>query len=72
MTVSDAPNCSVTYDHHHDDRNSFIIQATESSKMGERTEERKWNNTFLNAHLIDATTEKSIQIYVRLGFFLSN
>jgi hypothetical protein len=26
---SDAPNCSVTYDHHYDDRNSFIIQATE-------------------------------------------
>jgi len=24
---SDAPNCSVTYDHHYDDRNSFIIQA---------------------------------------------
>jgi hypothetical protein len=26
--VSDAPNCSVTYDHHYDDRNRFIIQAT--------------------------------------------
>ncbi len=26
---SDAPNCSVTYDRHYDDRNSFIIQATE-------------------------------------------
>ena len=25
--VSDAPNCSVTYDRHNDDRNSFIIQA---------------------------------------------
>ncbi len=25
---SDAPNCSVTYDRHNDDRNSFIIQAT--------------------------------------------
>jgi len=25
---SDAPNCSVTYDRHYDDRNSFIIQAT--------------------------------------------
>jgi hypothetical protein len=24
---SDAPNCSVTYDRHYDDRNSFIIQA---------------------------------------------
>jgi hypothetical protein len=28
MIVSDAPNCSVTYDSHYDDRNSFIIQAT--------------------------------------------
>ncbi len=28
--VSDAPNCGVTYDHHYDDRNSFIIQATGS------------------------------------------
>ncbi len=26
---SDALNCSVTYDRHYDDRNSFIIQATE-------------------------------------------
>jgi hypothetical protein len=26
--ISDAPNCGVTYDCHHDDRNSFIIQAT--------------------------------------------
>ncbi len=26
---SDAPNCSVTYDRHYDDRNSFIIQATD-------------------------------------------
>jgi hypothetical protein len=25
---SDAPNCSVTYDRHYDDHNSFIIQAT--------------------------------------------
>jgi hypothetical protein len=25
---SDVPNCSVTYDRHYDDRNSFIIQAT--------------------------------------------
>ncbi len=28
MVVSDAPNCGVTYDHHYDNRNSFIIQAT--------------------------------------------
>ncbi len=28
MTVSDAPNCIVTYDRHNDDRDSFIIQAT--------------------------------------------
>jgi hypothetical protein len=27
-TVSDDSNCSVTYDHHYDDHNSFIIQAT--------------------------------------------
>ncbi len=26
--ISDAPNCGVTYDHHYDDHNSFIIQAT--------------------------------------------
>jgi hypothetical protein len=32
-TVSDAPNCSVTYDRHYDDRNSFIIQATWWYKM---------------------------------------
>ncbi len=25
----DAPNCGVTYDRHYDNRNSFIIQATE-------------------------------------------
>jgi hypothetical protein len=31
MTVSDAPNCSVTYNHHYDDHNSFIIQATGDS-----------------------------------------
>ncbi len=30
-TVSDAPNCSITYDRHYDDRNSFIIQATDCS-----------------------------------------
>jgi hypothetical protein len=28
VTVSDAPNCSITYDRHYDVRNSFIIQAT--------------------------------------------
>jgi hypothetical protein len=28
MTSSDAPNCSVTYNHHYDDSNSFIIQVT--------------------------------------------
>jgi len=28
MIVSDAPSCSVTYNCHYDDRNSFIIQAT--------------------------------------------
>ncbi len=28
MTVSDAPNCSIPYDCHYDDHNSFIIQAT--------------------------------------------
>jgi hypothetical protein len=27
--VSDAPNCGVTYNCHYDDRNSFIIQATD-------------------------------------------
>jgi hypothetical protein len=27
--VSDAPNCGITYDRHYDDRNSFIIQATD-------------------------------------------
>ncbi len=27
MTISDAPNCSDTYDRHYDNRNSFIIQA---------------------------------------------
>ena len=32
MTVSDAPNCSVTYDRHYDDHNSFIIQATAFTK----------------------------------------
>jgi len=26
--ISDAPNCGITCDHHYDDRNSFIIQAT--------------------------------------------
>ncbi len=28
MIVGDAPNCGLTYNHHYDDRNSFIIQAT--------------------------------------------
>jgi len=28
MIVSDPPNCGVTYNHHYDDRNRFIIQAT--------------------------------------------
>jgi hypothetical protein len=32
-TASDAPNCSVTYDCHYDDRNSFIIQATGQSEI---------------------------------------
>ncbi len=32
MIVSDAPNCGITYDHHYDDRNSFIIQATDQSR----------------------------------------
>jgi hypothetical protein len=27
--VSDTPNCGIKYDHHYDDCNSFIIQATE-------------------------------------------
>jgi len=31
-TVSDAPNCSVTYNCHYD-RNSFIIQATELTRV---------------------------------------
>jgi hypothetical protein len=29
MIVSDTPNCGITYNRHYDDRNSFIIQATE-------------------------------------------
>ncbi len=29
--ISDAPNCGVTYDCLYDDRNSFIIQATDAS-----------------------------------------
>jgi hypothetical protein len=33
MIVSEAPNCGITYDCHYDDRNSFIIQATELSKV---------------------------------------
>ena len=37
--VSVAPNCGVTYNRHYDDRNSFIIQATESST---RASFRKW------------------------------
>ncbi len=41
MTVSDAPNCSVTYDHHYDDCNSFIIQATESSKNWRKDRRKK-------------------------------
>jgi hypothetical protein len=39
MTVSDAPSCGITYDHHSDysggviyDCNIFIIQATEQNK----------------------------------------
>jgi hypothetical protein len=28
MIISDAPNCGVTYDHHYDNYNSLIIQAT--------------------------------------------
>jgi hypothetical protein len=28
MIVSDAQNCGITYDHHYNDPNSFIIQAT--------------------------------------------
>jgi len=28
MIVSGAPNCGITYDHHYDNRNSFIIQGT--------------------------------------------
>ncbi len=27
--VSDAQNCGVTNDHHYDDRNNFIVQATD-------------------------------------------
>jgi len=32
MIVSDTPNCGITYDHHYDDCNSFIVQATEKSE----------------------------------------
>jgi hypothetical protein len=28
MIVSDASNCGITYDHHYDNHNSFLIQAT--------------------------------------------
>jgi hypothetical protein len=34
MTVSDDLNCSVTYNRHNDDRNSFIIQASGSVACG--------------------------------------
>jgi CTP:phosphocholine cytidylyltransferase-like protein len=34
MTVSDAPNCGITYNHHYDNRNSFIIRATEVVELG--------------------------------------
>jgi len=34
MIVSDAPNCGITYDHHYDNRNSFIIQATDMPALG--------------------------------------
>jgi hypothetical protein len=33
MTISDAPNCSITYDCDYDDHNGFIIQATDSNTL---------------------------------------
>jgi hypothetical protein len=33
MIISDAPNCGINYDHHYDDRNSFIIQAIARSDI---------------------------------------
>ncbi len=31
MIISGAPNCGITYDCHYDNRNSFIMQATDGS-----------------------------------------
>jgi hypothetical protein len=35
--VSNAPNCGITYDHHYDDCNSFIIQATGQLKSSTKS-----------------------------------
>jgi hypothetical protein len=33
-SISDVPNCGITYDRHYDDHNSFIIQATGFKERG--------------------------------------
>jgi hypothetical protein len=46
--VSDAPNCGVTYYRHYDDRNSFIIQATECSTAYMDFQWKSWKNQQCN------------------------
>jgi hypothetical protein len=62
MILSDAPNCIITYDHHYDDHNSFIIQATDlsylfSSLSGWRTCSRIWIRQPLTSQLSQTLEE---------------
>jgi hypothetical protein len=50
--ISDAPNCGVTYDHHNDDRNSFITQATDVQKTLNPTQLYTLVSPVLNVKMI--------------------
>jgi hypothetical protein len=58
MTVSDAPNCSVTYNRHYDNRNSFIIQATDA-------QDKMWENDFFVIKLPQKFVPSSAKIFLR-------
>jgi hypothetical protein len=60
--ISDAPNCGVTYDRHYDDRNSFIIQATERTLVN--YSHKKFYNIGPCSHFVafDASEIKSVKI----------
>ncbi len=63
MIISDAPNCGVTYDRQSDDRNSFIIQATELGLYYKHTTIVNYTSSVINKPGALLTDDARVIIY---------